>query len=326
MVFYTSLPLIGNQNWAVGNLLTTDPVAFLRWYDVPVPGAKRQELGVLGRALVGTLVNQATRPRGLITDLADGLGVSRPTIYTIAERVREGVLVRPNGRRPAQATCAVAEAASSHPTVSVTPQRVKRSVLTNVLPGGMTIRPQIDSLQAALDTRRSEGWISELIVEAGQRAGRKLDEIDLSPLGEVVTARDELYFDGLAFLLNVEPRHFVIVSGYVEKTCDAQTWGVALQLDHHTRGLRLKGLAEDGARMYPASIREAELSVQAQKDVWHIEANAHQGVVDLERIALKALEQADKMVRQINKDGAQDDAGRVAKERELNNLSKWLDS
>jgi hypothetical protein len=299
-------------------------VRFLRWYDVPVPGAKRQELGVLGRALIGTLVNQAARPRGLITDLADELGVSRPTIYTIAERVREGVLVRPNGRRPAQVTGGVAEAPTSYPTVNVTPNRVRRSVLTNLLPGGMTIRPQIDSLQAALDTQRSEGWISELIVEAGQRAGRKLDEIDLSPLGEVVTARDELYFDGLAFLLNVEPRHFVIVSGYVEKTCDAQTWGVALQLDHHTRGLRLKGLAEDGARMYAASIREAELSFQVQKDVWHIEANAHQAVIDLERIALKALEQADALVRQIDTDGAQDDAGRVAKWLEADDQAEGL--
>jgi hypothetical protein len=64
----------------------------------------------------------------------------------------------------------------------------------------------------------------------------------LSALGQVVTARDKLYFDDWAFLLNVEPRYFVLVSGYVEAACDAQTWGVALQLDHHTRGLQIGGL------------------------------------------------------------------------------------
>jgi hypothetical protein len=128
----------------------------------------------------------------------------------------------------------------------------------------------------------------------------------------VVTARDELSFDGLAFLLNVEPRHFVIVSGYVEDGCDAQTWGVALQLDHHTRGLQIIGLAEEGATMYPASVREAELSVQIQKDVWHIEDTARQAVVDMERLAFKALEQAKRLLRQIQAEGLPDDHARVA--------------
>jgi hypothetical protein len=201
--------------------------------------------------------------------------------------------------------------------VAVTPSRVKRTVLTNLLPGGMAIRPQQESLQAALDTRRSEGWISELILEAGEHAGRKLDEIDLSPLGQVVTARDELYFDNKAFLIHVEPRHFVIVGGYVEDGCDAKTWGIALQLDHHTRGLEIIGLAEDGAKMYPASVREAELSIQIQKDVWHILSKSRQAVTDLERIALRALERAEKLLRQINKDDAQNDDVR---------LEEWLDA
>jgi hypothetical protein len=265
MLFYTSLPLEGSPTGTLPNLLTPDTLAFLRQYDLPVPGTKVTQLGVLGRALVGTLVNQPNRTWGLVTKLARTLKVSRETIYTIAARVREGVLVHPTGRRPApqQLPLPVASAPAS---IQVTSNRIKRTVLTNVLPGGMTIRPQIESLKAALDTQRSEGWISELILEAGARAGRKLDEIDLAPLGGVVTARDELYFDDLAFLLHVEPRHFVIVSGYAEAGCDAATWGVALQLDHHTRGLQIQGLAEDAATMYPASLREAELSVPVQAE------------------------------------------------------------
>lgn len=311
MLFYTSLPLEGSPDGTLADLLTPDTVAFLRWYDLPVPGAHLEHLGVLGRALVGTLVNQPTRAWGLVTELAHILAVSRETIYTIAERIREGVLVRPNGRRAAQMKPPT-PVASAPATVQVTSNRIKRTVLTNVLPGGMAIRPQIESLKVALDTQRSEGWISELILEAGARAGRKLDEINLAPLGAVVTARDELYFDDLAFLLHVEPRHFVIVSGYVEASCDAATWGVALQLDHHTRGLQIQGLAEDAAKMYPASLREAELSVPVQKDVWHIEAHTGQAVIDLERLALKALAHAETLPRQMIKDGAQDDPLRLA--------------
>jgi hypothetical protein len=311
MTIYTNSTLGVNRRWALNAPLATDVATYLRWFDIPVPGARLEHLGAMARTFIGVLVNQPTRPRGLVTDLADLFDTSRKTIYTIGQRVAEGVLVRPNGRRPTQPDSPAPVDQSPYPTVTVTPSRVKRAVLTNLLPGGMAIRAQQDSLQAALDISRSEGWISELILEAGERAGRKLDEIDLSPLGQVVTARDELYFDDKAFLINVEPRHFVIVGGYVEEQCDSRTWGVALQLDHHTRGLQIVGLAEDGAKMYPASLREAEMSVQVQKDVWHIETNARQAVTDLERMALKTLEWADNLLRRINKDGAQDDDTRL---------------
>jgi hypothetical protein len=292
--------------------LTMDVATYLRCFDLPVPGTHLEHLGAMARAFIGTLLNHPERRRGLVTELAETLDTSRETLYTIAARIREGVLVRPNGRRPAEAKRPAPPGVPAYPSVTVTPNRVKRTVLTNLLPGGMTIRPQIESLQTALEVHRCEGWISELILEAGQRAGRKLDEISLSALGAVVTARDELYFDGLAFLLNVEPRHFVIVSGYVEEGCDAQTWGVALQLDHHTRGLQIIGLAEDGATMYPASVREAELSLQIQKDVWHIEDTTRQAVVDVERLALKALEQAERLRCQIQAEGLPDEHARVA--------------
>jgi len=311
MILYTYLPERESALGPLLDLLLNDPAVLLHSFDLPVPGAKLAQLGVLARTVIGIGLNQPTRPWGLVTELAQRLGVSRQTLYKIAERVKEGVLVRPNGRRPA-AVPAVGGAPPPTKSVTVTDNRIKRTVLTNVLPGGMPIRPQQASLAVALDTQRSVGWISELIQEAGARAGRKLDEIDLAPLGPVVTARDELYFDDLAFLLHVEPRHFVIASGYVEPGCDAETWGVALQLDYHTRGLQIIGLAEDAARMYPASLRKAGLHVVVQKDVWHIEHKAGQVVTDLERIALKALAQAERLFQAVLKDGAEDDPARVA--------------
>lgn len=315
MILYPETALAVKPQDGLECLLTMEMATYLCWYDRPVAGAKLDHLGVMSRALIGTLMNHPNRPWGMVTELAKAMDTSRTTLYTIAERISEGVLVRSNGRRSKQDESSEIVSAPTHPVVNITPDRVKRTVLTNLLPGGMAIRPQQESLRTALDTQRSEGWISELILEAGERAGRKLDEIDLSPLGQVVTARDELYFNDDAFLINVEPRHFVIVGGYVEEGCDSKTWGVALQLDHHTRGLEIIGLAEDGAKMYPASVREAELSIQIQKDVWHIIANSRQAVTDVERIAFRALVRAEKLLRKMNKDGAQEDDTR---------LNEWL--
>lgn len=324
MILYPETALAVKRRKGLKDLLTMEMATYLCWYDMPVAGAKLDHLGVMARAFIGTSMNQSNRPWGLVTELAKAMDTSRTTLYTIVERINEGVFVRPNGRRPKQVEPSEIVSAPIYPMVSVTPNRVKRTVLTNLLPGGMAIRPQQESLGIALDTHRSEGWISELILEAGERAGRKLDEIDLSPLGQVVTARDELYFNNKVFLINVEPRHFVIVGGYIEESCDAKTWGVALQLDHHTRGLKIIGLAEDGAKMYPASVREAELSLQIQKDVWHIISNSRQAVTDLERIALRSLERAEKLLRQIEKDGVQDDDARLNEWLSAENKAEYL--
>jgi hypothetical protein len=60
------------------------------------------------------------------------------------------------------------------------------------------------------------------------------------------------------------------------------------------------GLAKDGARFYARSQTEAatrlghDFSVPVQKDVWHGLDKAAQTVIDLERIALRKLEQVQK--------------------------------
>jgi hypothetical protein len=75
--------------------------------------------------------------------------------------------------------------------VAVTDNRIKRSILTFLLPGGVTLRPMEDCLNVALGVTRSPGFSSQFIDAAGRRAGEILDEIDYSPLGDIILARDE---------------------------------------------------------------------------------------------------------------------------------------
>jgi hypothetical protein len=162
-----------------------------------------------------------------------------------------------------------------------------------------------DCLDVALDVTRSVGFTSQFINEAGRRAGEVLDQIDYSPLGDIILARDETYFNDLAFLIGVEPRTYVLLAGQVEEGCDGETWGLSLAFDQVRDGLCIVGLAEDGALFYPRSQREAaglleaEFSVPVQKDVWHVEDKAAQMVTDMERIALRELQKAYEMEQEL---------------------------
>lgn len=134
--------------------------------------------------------------------------------------------------------------------------------------------------------------------EEGRWAGEVLERIDYSPLGDIILARDETYFDGLAFLIGVESRTYVLLAGQVEESCDGETWGLSLAFDQARDGLRIVGLSEDGARFYSRSRKEAakllgqDFSVPVQKDVWHGLDKAAQTVTDLEQLAHRKLEQA----------------------------------
>jgi len=262
---------------------------------------KRPDITISDRLFIGATVNipRGQRPWGVITWLADAFRTSRQTIYTIGERTREGLLSTNGWYGQEEETPPVAPPSSEVPTIAVTEERLKRTILTLVLPGGVPLRPMQECLQVAFDISPSLGFLSQLINQAGRRAGQILDEIDYSPLGEIVLARDETFFDDLAFLVAVEPHSHVLLSGDVEEGCDGETWGVRLAMDHGTRGLRIVGLAEDAARYYPGSLQEAasllgeEFSVPVQKDVWHVLARAGQTVIDVERMALRKLGQAE---------------------------------
>lgn len=108
--------------------LTMDVATYLQYFDLPVPGAHLERLGMMAREVIGTLLNQPTRPWGLVTDLAAAFETSRQTLYTIAARVRAGILVRPTGRRSAELKVPEAPTVSAYPRITVTPNRVQRTV------------------------------------------------------------------------------------------------------------------------------------------------------------------------------------------------------
>lgn len=84
------------------------------------------------------LIPRFQRPWGVITWLADVFGTSRETIYTIGLRAQAGLflpVVEPPS--PVGSAAMVEPASSDVPTIAVTDNRVKRTILIGLFPGRM---------------------------------------------------------------------------------------------------------------------------------------------------------------------------------------------
>jgi hypothetical protein len=223
------------------------------------------------------------RPWGIATWMSDVFALSRPGMYGLTNRVRQRL-------SPTTQPIALPAPETQAPTVSITPTRLARTVLTASLPGKMAIRPLRQALNEAFDQTRSIGWISALLTVAGHKAGCILRDIDTSPLGTVIAARDETFFQGSPLLLVIDPVSTTILLAQVTDDRKADTWGAALLIAQE-QGVTIGGLVEDMARMYGKSQKEAELDVPVQKDVWHIQRDGSQVLRDLERAAFRATKQ-----------------------------------
>jgi hypothetical protein len=300
MTVYTSPAVPAGVTWpepveSVWQMVSTDKTR--------LPGYKRWDLGLADRLFIGAVVNlpPVRRPWGCITWLAQMFATSRPTVYAIGQRARTSLAARPSGRParpPALANPAPAVRQAS--AVTVTPNRLARTILTLLMPGGVSGRTMEDCLHVAFDRGRSTGSISDLLHRAGQRAGEILEQVNHAPLGPVVLARDELFTGKNPNLLLVEPRSLVITGLYATTDRDAQTWACALLLTQD-RQVRIQGLAEDGCIPYAASCRLAQLDAAIQKDVWHALADTRQVLTDVEREALREMTAAEKLEKRLRK-------------------------
>lgn len=233
------------------------------------------------------------RPWGIATWMSEMFELSRPSLYALTARVRQRLLAETE-------TTALLGPARGPASVVVTPNRLIRTVLTASLPGKMAIRPLRQVLGEAFDEKRSIGWVSQLITAAGQRAGQVLRKMDTSPLGTVIVARDETFFQGQPLLFMIDPVSTIILFGQVTTDRQADTWGAALLIAQE-QGMKIGGLVEDMARMYGKSQQEAELDVPVQKDSWHIQRDGSQLLRDLERAALAATGQVMALEKQLLK-------------------------
>lgn len=317
MTVYPTFPSPASPNWP----LPIEPI----WQMLPTneayhSGWKRLDLGLSDRLFIGGVVNlpKEKRPWGIVQWLADVYQTSRPTLYAIGARAKAGVLTP----HPAEFEVKPEEAEAQDPakTVRVTRNRMMRTALTLLFPGGVSERSAEACLRAAFDEGRSSAFMSNLVHAAGQRAGAILQSVDHSILGGVMQARDELFVGREPILLMVEPRSLAITGLYATADREAETWGCVLLLTQDRR-VQIQGLAEDNCIPYAASCRLAQIDAAIQKDVWHPLADVGKVIHAVERDALRKLEAVEKLEKRLRKHWhAADFAEWVALDQHMNDL------
>lgn len=256
---------------------------------------KLPHLGLADILFMTTIMSlpRKERPWGIATWMSETFVLSRTGLYDLNKRVRQRLL-------PLTESCVLPEPKKAASTVMITPTRLARTVLTASLPGKVAIRPLQQLLNEAFDQTRSIGWISELLTAAGHKAGCVLQKIDTTPLGAVIVARDETFFQGSPLLLVIDPVSTTILFAQVTDDRKADTWAAALLIAQE-QGAIIGGLVEDMARMYDKSQEEIGMDVSVQKDVWHIERDGSQVLHDLERDAFRATNQVITLEKQLLK-------------------------
>ena len=237
------------------------------------------------------------RPWGAVTWLADVFSLSRVSVYALRDRLQERLL---GTTQPAALLAAPTESDSGH-TVTVTSNRLARTVLAATFPGNVSIRPLQVIMHEAFDQQRSVGWISQLRLLVGRCAGEKLRQIDTSSLRSVVVLRDETFFQGYPILLVMDPVSTTILFAQVCSDRQADTWGVALLMAQE-RGAVITGLVEDMARFYAKSQQLADMEqVAVHKDSWHLEREGGRVRLFLEKAAYRAMGQVIQLEKRLAK-------------------------
>ena len=128
---------------ALARVVWPEPIEQI-WQVLPgcsqsLPTWKRPDLGLSERLFIRAVLNlpKDRRRWGIVTWLAGRLNVSRPSLYAIGKRTRKGLLPEP--ALPKLTTDTQQKAASSSNEKTIPPNRIRRTALALLLPGGFRI-------------------------------------------------------------------------------------------------------------------------------------------------------------------------------------------
>lgn len=216
---------------------------------------------------------------GAITDLAASFGVSRWLVYHLLH-----VLVP-----------VLLEVATPKPPGPKAPPRVlrvdkrhlDRAILTLRVVGNVPLEGIQRCLEEILGTRRSLGYLSEVITQAQEEAAAFQDRLVYQVAGTGLL--DELFVHRGPILVAVEPHSTALLLLSKEEARDGDTWGVRL-LETQEHGFHFTQVASDQAKGIAAGVQAAlGEDVAHQADVGHLFREVVRLEAQVERTAYKTI-------------------------------------
>jgi len=178
--------------------------------------AARSTMSLDARITIATHMLMPERPYGQASQLARQYQVSRQTVYDLAAKARhalETALTPRSGPTP------------SGTTLTVTSVRLERAVVTLSLLG-VSERDSLIALDELLDTRRSVGYIAQVLRRAEQLAAAR--NLKLTPSLSGLVAADEIFRHAQPILGVVHPASLYLVDLRLTAQRDGDTWGYEL--------------------------------------------------------------------------------------------------
>jgi len=221
---------------------------------------RRTDIDLSTRIALGLEMSRPVHERGWgrATELAEQHGLSRTWLYELGARTKaalEAALQPGQAGRPVE-----------RKELVVDRDYLRRAIALMPLLTGSVRSIQI-GLDLLFDARRSIGYISQTLRDAGQAAKEQNGKVrlQLPVLGEA----DEIFVGRKPCLTVVDGRSFLALNLAAATGRDATHWGLTF-LELEAQGVAFSDLAADGARGIQAGLREAELSVPLRPDLFHL--------------------------------------------------------
>lgn len=210
---------------------------------------------------------------GLITQLADSLGVSRPTLYAWK----------------AQAKQALEQAFLGTTTASVVGTTLERQILTLLIEGHNSYANIHCCLRALTGQHLSIGTIAAIVAEAQRRALEWM--ASHAPPSPRSLALDEIYANNRqgAYLNVVDTDSWAVWAAEGPLPVDAESWTLLLWLAQE-RGLKWYTTVSDGGDALRSACQAVDPDGLHARDHWHIFHAFSQGQHRLAR-RLRALQE-----------------------------------
>jgi hypothetical protein len=240
---------------------------------------RKRSLSPQARLELGCMAFRQQGFYGAITDLAASFGVSRWLVYhllhVLVPVLLEAAQPKPPGPKPLARELRVDKG------------HLDRAIVTLRVAGNVPLEGIQRCLEEVLGTRRSIGYLSEVITQAQQEAAAFQANLGCEVAGTGLL--DDLFVHRGPILVAVEPHSTALLLLSKEETRDGDTWGVRL-LETQEHGFQFTQVASDQAKGIAAGVQAAlGEDTLHQADVGHLFGEAARLEAQVERAAYKAI-------------------------------------